>query len=407
MVFVLADPTRPAVPETVGLQVTPFYAPVRRLDSGALAAVEVQLRGPAGGPLATAESLRAAARTMSEKRHLDCLKWSVAQSRPIRNVPALVAMDLESVETLDVPDAEGLRRDVVVITEESLIANPSRTLRAVADARRSGKVVAVDDVGSRPQSLALLPLVEPDVIVLAPRLSARRADDATARAAHAVAAQVERTGALVIADGVDSEPCRRRALALGATYGLGALYPAVDAPEQLAEEKVDPFPSTPVRSDLAAEASTPFAIATEGRRPVHSLKRLLVAMSTSLEQQAGAAGAETIVLGTFQYARNFSERTRARWQYMAERIAYAGVYGVGLGPCAEAGIHHASLDPDDPLVEEWNVVVLGPYFACVLSAVDLHRGTDDLDREFDYVVSYDRGTVVRCARSILDRFTSA
>ncbi|MDM7488215.1 EAL domain-containing protein [Rhodococcus sp. GXMU-t2271] len=407
MVFVLADPTRPAVPETVGLQVTPFYAPVRRLDSGALAAVEVQLRGPAGGPLATAESLRAAARTMSEKRHLDRLKWSVAQSRPIRNVPALVAMDLESVQTLDVPDAEGLRRDVVVITEASLIANPSRTLRAVVAARCSGKVVAVDDVGSRPQSLALLPLVEPDVIVLAPRLSARRADDATARTAHAVAAQVERTGALVIADGVDSEPCRRRALALGATYGLGALYPAVDAPEQLAEEKIDPFPSTPVRSDLAAEASTPFAIATEGRRPVHSLKRLLVAMSTSLEQQAGAAGPETIVLGTFQYARNFGERTRARWQYMAERIAYAGVYGVGLGPCAEAGIHHASLDPDDPLVEEWNVVVLGPYFACVLSAVDLHRGTDDLDREFDYVVSYDRGTVVRCARSILDRFTSA
>lgn len=407
MVFVLADPTRPAVPETVGLQVTPFYAPVRRLDSGALAAVEVQLRGPAGGPLATAESLRAAARTMSEKRHLDRLKWSVAQSRPIRNVPALVAMDLESVQTLDVPDAEGLRRDVVVITEASLIANPSRTLRAVVAARCSGKVVAVDDVGSRPQSLALLPLVEPDVIVLAPWLSARRADDATARTAHAVAAQVERTGALVIADGVDSEPCRRRALALGATYGLGALYPAVDAPEQLAEEKIDPFPSTPVRSDLAAEASTPFAIATEGRRPVHSLKRLLVAMSTSLEQQAGAAGPETIVLGTFQYARNFGERTRARWQYMAERIAYAGVYGVGLGPCAEAGIHHASLDPDDPLVEEWNVVVLGPYFACVLSAVDLHRGTDDLDREFDYVVSYDRGTVVRCARSILDRFTSA
>ncbi|MCZ1070903.1 MULTISPECIES: EAL domain-containing protein [Rhodococcus] len=407
MVFVLADPSRPAVPGAAGLQVTPFYAPVRRLDSGALAAVEVQLRGPADGPLATAEALRAAARTMSEKRHLDRLKWSVAQSRPVRTVPALVAMDIESVETLDVPDAEGLRHDVVVITEESLIADPSRTLRAVADARRRGKVVAVDDVGSRPQSLALLPLVEPDVIVLAPRLSAHRADDATARTAHAVAAQVERTGALVIADGVDTELCRRRALALGATYGLGALYPAVDTPEQLAGDRVDPFPPIPVRGAPSAETSTPFAIASDGRRPVHSVKRLLVAMSTSLENQAGAAGPETIVLGTFQYARNFGERTRARWQYLADRVAYAGVYGVGLGPCAEARIHHASLDPDDPLVEEWNVVVLGPYFACVLSAVDRHRGTDDLDREFDYVVSYDRGTVVRCARSILDRFTTA
>ncbi|MGV9945453.1 EAL domain-containing protein [Rhodococcus aetherivorans] len=406
MVFVLSDPTRHADPEAAGLQVTPSYAPVRRLDSGALAAVEVQLRGPADGPLATAEALRVAARTMSEKRHLDRLKWSVAQSRPVRNVPALVAMDLESVESLDVPDSEGLRRDIVVITEESLTANPSRTLRAVADARRSGKVVAVDEVGSRPQSLALLPLVEPDVIILAARLLAHRADTDTARTAHAVAAQVERTGALVIADGVDSELCRRRALGLGATYGLGALYPAVDTPEQLDEEGIDPFPPAPVRSVRPEEARTPFAIASVGRRPVHSLKRLLVAMSTNLEKQAGAAGPETIVLGTFQYARHFGERTRARWQYMADRIAYAGVYGVGLGHYAEAGIHHAPLDPDDQLVEEWNVVVLGPHFACVLSAVDLHRGTADLDREFDYVVSYDRDTVVRCARSIMDRFTT-
>jgi DICT domain-containing protein len=91
---------------------------------------------------------------------------------------------------------------------------------------------------------------------------------------------------------------------------------------------------------------------------------------------------------------------------MASRIAYAGVYGVGMGHTVDEGIHQAPLAADDELVEEWNVVVLGPHFGCVLSAVDLHRGEADSEREFDYVVSYDRSTVVRCARAVLDRFTA-
>lgn len=127
-------------------------------------------------------------------------------------------------------------------------------------------------------------------------------------------------------------------------------------------------------------------------------------MSTSLEMQASASGPETLVLGTFQRAEHFTPTSRARWVSMAEQISYAGVYGVGMGYVQEGGIVHAPLDPTDSLVEEWNVVVLGPHFCGVLAAIDLHRGEADADREFDYVMSYDRATVVRCARAILARF---
>ncbi|MFZ2173282.1 MAG: DICT sensory domain-containing protein [Rhodococcus sp. (in: high G+C Gram-positive bacteria)] len=394
-----------------GLSVEAWYAPIRRLDNHALAGIEVQLRGPAGGPLATAHALRATARALCEKRELDRLTWSVAQSIPgdggtaPGGVPTLVTVDLESIAGLDSAAGAPPGPHIAIITRESLTGDPARTLRAVAAARRDGMVIAVDEIGSDPNSLSLLPLIEPDVIILAPALVAHPPDSAAARTAHAVAAQVELTGALVVADGVDSPEHRLRALALGAAYGLGALYPAAGSPEALGRGDLAPFPPVP-RRPVEEPARSPYALVAASRTPVRSSKRLLVHMSSTLEIRAAAAGPETLVLGTFQRAEHFTEHARTRWRNMAERIAYAGVYGVGMGPIAEDGIHFAPLDPEDPLVEEWNVVVLGPHFCCALSGTDLHRGERDQDREFDYVVSYDRPTVVRCARSILDRFTT-
>ncbi|EOM76907.1 EAL domain-containing protein [Rhodococcus rhodnii] len=380
---------------------------MRRLDDDRLAAVDVQLRADDG---ATTAALRAAAGAMSQRREFDRLSWSVAAASPVADVPALVSVDLESLRALgecgDAPaDATG-RRAIVVITEESLSADPARTLREVSLARAAGHAIAVDGVGERPRAVALLPVVRPDLVLLAPRMVAERADSRTASAAHAVAAHVERTGALVVATGVDTPLHRRRALGLGATYGTGELYPAAADPALLGASATDPFPVAAAPG--ATESGTsPWRIASVGKQPVRSLKRLLVTMSTTLEVQAAASGPETLVLGTFQRAEHFTPAACTRWQVMADRVAYCGIYGVGMEPNVLDGIHRAPIDESDDLVEEWNVVVLGPHFACVLSARDLHSGSGDADREFDYVVSYDRDVVERCARSVLDRFGSA
>ncbi|WP_231893789.1 MULTISPECIES: EAL domain-containing protein [unclassified Rhodococcus (in: high G+C Gram-positive bacteria)] len=402
--FALAEAGSAVDTDTGELTVQPYFAPVCRLDNGALAAIEVQLRGPQNGPLASADALKRAARAMDAKRELDALAWGVARINQSVRLPMLVSMDVDSLAALDSATEEQLRRDIVVVTEAALVDSPARTLAAIDKARRDGKVVAVDDVGRRPQSMTLLPLIEPDVIILAGSMVSRRPDLATARTAHAVSAQVERTGAVVVASGVDTALHRTRALGLGATYGVGELYPAAETSEELPADAAEVMPPFPTWSTPAVAAESPYAIASAGKTATRSTKRLLVAMSTSLEMQAAAAGPETLVLGTFQRAEHFTSTTRARWVSMAERISYAGVYGVGMGYVQEGGIMHAPLDPTDPLVEEWNVVVLGPHFCGVLAAIDLHRGEIDADREFDYVMSYDRATVVRCARAILARF---
>ena len=390
-----------------GVPVQPCYAPIRRLDTQALAAVEVQLRGPADGPFATAQALQDAARAMSQKQLLDKLKWDFARSNELTGFPALVTIDLESVTGLDEDDAEALTHSVLVIADTTLVDKPAKTLEAVRCARAQGKVVAVDGVGGRAQALSLLPLIEPDVVILHPALIRNRPDAATARTVHAVAAQVERTNAVVIADGVDTELHRRRAMGIGAEFGLGALFPAVDSPADLADEPVDAFPPLPTwNTDVASADDTPYALLAADRRSIRSRKRLLVTMSTTLEAQAAASGPETVVLGTFQHARHFTELTSARWRNLAESVAYVGVYGVDMPHAIDSGIHHAPLVADDPLVNEWTIVVLAPHFCSVLSALDLNSGTDDMDREFDYVVSYDRATAVRSAQSIMKRFTT-
>ncbi|MGA9874044.1 MAG: DICT sensory domain-containing protein [Rhodococcus sp. (in: high G+C Gram-positive bacteria)] len=303
-------------------------------------------------------------------------------------------LDAENAGRID------LLADAYVVHDKTLMENPAHVLSSVERARGEHRVVAVDDVGARPQSLSLLPLIEPDIIVLAPELAGSTPDCAAARTLHVLAAQAERTGAVIVARGVDSEMHRVRALSFGAKFGIGELYPPIAGPnDACASLNTGPTWSTP-----PSEAKSPFEIASAEQTSIVSSKRLLIEMSTQIEAQASNAGADTLTLGTFQHARQFKTGTRRRWRALADRIAYTRVYGVGMGEMTDTRIVHCSVDPADPLVDEWNIVVLGQFFCCVLSARDLYSGEAELERRFEYVVSHDRGTVVRCARAVLSRY---
>lgn len=308
---------------------------------------------------------------------------------------------------LDVSDTHGadldVLRDALVVDHRSLKDDPAGILESVERARGQRRVVAVDDVGIGPESLTLLPLIEPDIIVLAPELARTDPDTRAARTIHIITAQAERTGALIVARGVDSEDQRSRALALGATFGVGKMY----SDRSPSTDRADPASMPPTWNTASSGSVSPFEIASDGRVVTPSSKKLLAAMSTQIEWQAASAGADTLALGTFQHARYFGTRTRRRWNTVASTIAYTGVYGIEMDALSDPKITHVALDPADPLVEEWNVVVLGQFFCCVLTARDLHRRGHDDDRLFEYVISHDRATVVRCARAILSRFGGA
>lgn len=384
------------------------FAPVCRLSDGAVAAVELTLRGPSGTRLGTARALRRAARLMDQHRVLDARKRDFATTPTAQSLakilPLLVPVDLELIDGLDENTIDTLQRHVLVVLPDAVERSPQRTLARVARARREGRVVCVDGLTTSDQAATLLSLIEPDIIITGVDLLTGEIGHDAAKFAHTLAAHIERSQAVVIADGVDSEAKRRAAQTIGASYGTGSLYPAAETPAAFESVTLVPLPEMPVWSTPPPEQATPYAIASQLLTPRRGDKRLLIEMSKALEEQAAIGGA-AVVLGTFQHAQHFTETTAARWRVMSQRTGLAGVYGVDLVDIRDGNVHRAPLAPDDDLVNEWNVAVLGPHFAALLSARDLHCGADDLDRTFDFVQSYDRVTVTQSVHSILQRFS--
>lgn len=63
------------------------------------------------------------------------------------------------------------------------------------------------------------------------------------------------------------------------------------------------------------------------------------------------------------------------------------------------------LEPDDPLAQEWVIVVIGSDSSAGLIARELPPppGTPDRDRRFEVVITFDRQRVATAARCLLDR----
>ena len=383
------------------------FAPVRRLPDGALAAVELRLRGTHHTRIDQAEDLLRAANLMSQQ----------VASTPNRGgstttvvdvadkLPLLVSIDLDVTASYTDDDLHPLAKIVVCVSPDDVVAHPHRCLRTIADARARGRLICVDDMGSADNALAMLPLIEPDIIITPPELLDRMTEPEMADLANALHAYIERSHAVIVAEGVDTEDRRERALTVGATYGAGTLYPAVENPVGFLHEPVVPLPDTPVWNTPLTDLPTPYAIASQGVRPRRGTKQLLIEMSKSLEAQAAGVGHSMIVIGTFQHKRHFTTETSKRWHLLSEATGFAGVYGVGLEDRIEGNVQHAPLEPEDDLVNEWTVAVLGPHYSALLSARDLHDNGPDLDRTFDFVQSFDRVTVTQAVNSILSRFT--
>lgn len=391
-----------------GLELVPHYAPIRRLADDALVAAELQVRGRGDTALNTPKSLRRAARMMQQTDVVDGRKLSFFNADPAKTtVPIFATVDLLSPVhlTFVAPPEHHL---LLSVDPGETFRRPRSVLDEVAAARAAGRLICVDRLGLDDRALTLLWLIEPDVIFTPAELLARTHDPEIAGLAHALAAHAERTGALIIAEGVDTEALRVAAQTVGATHGMGTLFPAAHSPALFADEPVAALPPRDTAAGPADDdsATTPYAIVSASHVPRPGDKRLLIEMSKALETQAAAAGPGTLVLGTFQEARQFTPATARRWRSLADKAGFAGVYGVGLPQMLDGNVQHAPLDPDDDLVNEWTVVVLGPHASALLSARDRHEPVPDLDRTFDVVQSYNRDLASRAAHAILARFTS-
>jgi EAL domain-containing protein (putative c-di-GMP-specific phosphodiesterase class I) len=293
---------------------------------------------------------------------------------------------------------------VLELTERELVRRPADVLRAVYAAREMGWGIALDDVGIEPASLALMPVVRPDVVKLDMSLIQQPASPATARVAGAVAAYAEESGAHVLAEGIETDLHLEHAIALGATLGQGWRFGRPGPLDQVARLRCDPIP---LIQDIDPPCnSSPFELVGRQFPTRVGRKSQLLAMSHHLEGQADEHATPPLLLSAFEEAGFFTPATQKRYARFALASPLVAAFGVGLSEEPAPGVRGEGLATSDPLASEWTVVVLGPHFAGALIARDLGDSRDCDDRRFEFVVTHDRRQVTTAARSLVERIAA-
>jgi len=389
--------------------VTPLFQPLIDIASGRVTGYEALSRGPAGTTWESPAALFGSARAAGREHELD---W-VCRAQAYR---AALAADLDPRLTLFVnmepaawrspcpadlvPIVDRARsrlRVVTEMTERAIAEDPAALLSATASCRRAGWGVALDDVGADPMSLALMPFVHPDVVKLDMQLLHAPDDPYTARVAAAVAAYAESSGAVVLAEGIETPGHLATARTLGATVGQGWFF---GRPAAL-PRGLPAAGELPLLRDTHPAEGTPFEI-VGARRPVtRTTKADLMPLSRHLEALAGEGHQPPVLLACFQEGRHFTPATARRFARIARHSPLVAALGVGLTDEPVPGVRGAHLDDHDPLRGEWNVIVVGPHQAAALVARDLGDTGPERERRFDFAITHDRDLVVAAARSVL------
>jgi diguanylate cyclase (GGDEF)-like protein/PAS domain S-box-containing protein len=399
------------------------YQPIVELAGGEVVGYEALARGPEGSPLHRPDRLFAAAAAAGRVVELEWACRTAAVDGALEaGLGAGASLFLNSEPAvIDAAPPPGPAADawaraqrelslVIEITERAITGRPAELVRVIAEQRAAGHVVALDDVGADVRSLALLSLIDPDVIKLDISLVQDRPSADQAAIVSAVAAERERTGAHVLAEGIETEEHRAIARSLGATLGQGWLF---GRPGPL----TPPLPVTRVRAARTAGAGasasagdargTPYDVVVAARGEAafaDATKGLLLPISRHLEERALRIGEGAVILSAFQDARRFTPATRRRYEALARRASLVAAFGIGLPAAPIHGVRGAELTGDDALAGEWSVIVLGPHFAGALVARDLgDTEGPDRDLRFSFATVYDRALVIAAARTLIAR----
>ncbi len=345
-----------------------------------------------------------------DKLDRECIRCAADAALRGNSTPGmLLLINCEpSTEDLDLADdalTEAARAFHLMfeLTERGLLDNPRALLRKVDALRAHGFMIALDDIGAQRDSLALLDIIAPEILKLDMGLVQNQPDDVQARTVAAIIGHHERTGATILAEGIETDLHLEQALAYGATLGQGYLFghpgPLTTAPD------VRALPSWTSRTPESVSRSV-FELATPGLMKRTVRKQTLHELCRHIERLALSADSTPIVLATVQHAGNFGGATREMYTQIAQRSPLVVVFGEGVDGHPEPGVRGVAVDADDPLASEWTVLVLGPDTAAGLIAreqpVD-HPPVDDGDRRFESVITFDRARVTAAARSLLKR----
>jgi EAL domain-containing protein (putative c-di-GMP-specific phosphodiesterase class I) len=390
------------------------FQPVVELDEESVVGYEALAHGLPGTRLERPLELFAAARATGRLAELELACQSAAVKaahaagwgRPLSlflNVePEVIDQTTEPARLAVLERAQEHGPVVVELTERALTTAPRELLRGVDLLRELGCLIALDDVGADDRSLALMAFLRPDVVKLDLGLIHGRPSDKIAGVVHAVMAEADRSGLVVVAEGIETEAHVETARAFGATLGQGYRFgrPGPSAFDRAGRGLRDVARQPP---RTAADPS-PFALAVTAGAPVRQARKsLLLRLARQLEQQAALLGRQGVLLATFERAEHFRGAAR-RYAQLAQETAFVAVFAEGITVDPAPGVRGQPLTTDEPLRSSWDVAVVSPHFAAALVSQDLgDTGVPDSERRFAFAVVYDRPLAVAAARLLMAR----
>jgi EAL domain-containing protein (putative c-di-GMP-specific phosphodiesterase class I) len=125
---------------------------------------------------------------------------------------------------------------VFEVVESHAIADRGHLVSVLEHYRSLGWRVALDDVGAGWSSRSLLAAVRPEVVKLDKRLVQELPDDGARTVLRALVDLAHQLGAVVVAEGVETERLAEEVTALGADLGQGWLFGRPVRPELTVEE---------------------------------------------------------------------------------------------------------------------------------------------------------------------------
>jgi len=215
-------------------QLRPAFQPVRHLPDGAIMGYEALIRGPQGSSLEPPTVLFAVAHEHEMDVELEtlCLETIFANlPRPVGDRRLFVnasAMLLRHPVFLDERNLAAINRshgDVVVeISEKEMVRDYDSFQEVLTLVRRANLKIAIDDAGSGYSGLETILHLKPDYIKVADTLVRHiHADPIKREIIASLAAIGRRSGATVVAEGIEVEAERKTLVDLGIEYGQGYL----------------------------------------------------------------------------------------------------------------------------------------------------------------------------------------
>jgi EAL domain-containing protein (putative c-di-GMP-specific phosphodiesterase class I) len=381
------------------------FQPIVNVDSEAVVGYEALTRGPAGSTMESPVALINEAYRQNRVVEFDWIaRASAARAAMAANLGAndMLFVNIEPLALNstcppdlwpDIKSAFDKFRVVLEVTERSLDHDPHTLLEGIDVQRPTAYGLALDDVGADTRTMAMLPVIRPDVIKLDLQVTQSSPSAKAMKILHFAYEEVERTGATVLAEGVEDQSHRDVVRALGAPLAQGFFY---GRPTDQPVPVQDHLAHMSNLAELALEdARSPFDVM--GRRKIY---RGPAALLRALGYEVFTHGLHllppALVLMLVPHSGFLSGKPPRTLERLARRGIVTGVVGAGVPAELAPGVRGSS-KYDPALDGQYAIVALSPSTAVAVIARQTHR----TEAEYEFGVIHDREPIVCAARCLL------